>query len=108
MRVTVLGNSFGTGKKKSRTTESPRWRDYIFPVLAQTELKNLTKKDYFKLRGFLEDKGLSPQTIHHGLSLLRRVLNNVIELEEYSGNIPTFNKVMPRFDNKRSRFLSEE
>lgn len=106
--ATVPGNSFGTGKKKNRTIESSRWRNYIFPVLAQAELDNLTKKDYFKLREFLENRKLSPQTIHHGLSLLRRILNNVIELEEYSGNIPTFNKVMPRFDNRRSRFLSEK
>ena len=78
--ATVPGNSFGTGKKKNRTIESSRWRNYIFPVLAQAELDNLTKKDYFKLREFLENRKLSPQTIHHGLSLLRRILNNVIEL----------------------------
>lgn len=56
---------------------------------------------------YLQQKGLSPQTCAHCLSLLRRILNiaNEYNLAE-NLHIPKFK--LPSFDNKRIRFLSKE
>lgn len=49
-------------------------------------------------------KNLSQQTIYHCLSLLRRILRKAPSLELYEGRLPLF--AMPKFDNKRLRYLS--
>lgn len=94
-------------KKGGQVTEKGRWNNYIAPVLGEVKIHELTKFDYLKLKKSLEKKELSPQTIHHALSLLRRMLNNAVEWGEYQGEIPNFKKILPKFDNKRLRFLSE-
>ena len=103
-RTTVLALT----KKRSQVTEEGRWNNYIAPLFAEKRIRSLTKADYFYLRQFIESKGLSPQTVHHGLSLLNRILNFAIEYELYDGTLPNFKKILPRFDNKRIRFLTTE
>lgn len=104
-RTTVLSFT----KNRSQVTEEGRWNHYIAPVLSNRKLCDLTKADYLYLRRHIESKGLSPQTVRHGLSLLRRILNVAIEYELYVGkNIPNFKKILPRYDNRRTRFLTIE
>lgn len=95
-------------KKQSQVTERGRWKNHILPVLQHKEVENLTILDCLMLRKKLEEQNLSPQTIHHCLSLLRRVVRKISEWEGIDNKIKNFNGVMPRFDNKRSRFLSKE
>lgn len=94
-------------KESGQVTESGRWNNYISPVIGNVKINDITKFDYLKIKKNLELKGLSPQTIHHALSLLRRVLNNAVEWGKYQGEIPNFKKILPKFDNRRLRFLSE-
>ena len=51
-------------------------------------------------------KNLGPQSILLCLSLLRRVLRRAGQLEMYPGPVPYFE--MPKFDNKRVRFLNQD
>ena len=61
------------------------------------------------LRKSIEDKNLSPPTVRHGIALLRRILNAAVEWEVYNGKkLPNFQKIFPKFDNMRQRFLSRE
>ena len=60
------------------------------------------------LRRHLEDHGLSPQTVYHCLSLLRRVLNKACEWKNDIYGVPNFKNVMPKFDNRRQRYLDNE
>ena len=101
--VAVLASA----KKKSQLTEVGWWKNHISPSLGQRMIVDLTKLDYLMLRRGLEDKGLSPQTVHHCLSLLRRILNKALDFTRYNGNLPDFKGVMPKFDNKRQRFFNE-
>jgi integrase len=57
-------------------------------------------------RRSLEKKALSPQTVQHCLALLRRILRKALRLELYAGRLPHFD--MPKFDNRRQRFLSTD
>ncbi len=95
-------------KKKSQVTERGRWDKYISPVLGEKNICDLTTFDYLMLKRSLEAKALSPQSVHHCLSLLRRVLNKAEEWGKFNCTIPKFNGIMPKFDNKRIRYLTKD
>lgn len=89
---------------KVRLSEEGRWKNHIQPELGNIALNALKSLHVCQFRQTLEGKNISPQTVTHCLSLLRRILRRAVEWEMYPGPIPAFK--MPRFDNKRVRFLS--
>ncbi len=89
---------------KQRSTEIGRWRLHIEPALGSTSLTDIKNLQIMELRKTLESKELSPQTVSHCLSLVRRVLRRAVEWDLYPGPVPVFR--MPTFDNRRMRFLS--
>ena len=99
-----------SSKKKSQATETGRWRNYVAPKLGEKSIDNLTNLDLLMLPRDLEGRGLSPQTIHHCLSLLRRILRKAVEWGSFrsDASLPSFKRIMPKFDNKRQRFLDDE
>lgn len=105
-----LTNAFDYYKKlvllspKQISTDAGRWENHIAPMLGNFQLEEIKNLQIMQLRNHLETKNLSPQTVHHCLALLRRVLRRAIEWELYPGPIPFFR--MPKFDNRRLRFLS--
>lgn len=99
---TILSNA----TTRSIVTETGRWDNYIVPLLGKDDLGQITSLDIVKLRSCLQQKKLSPQSVYHCLSLLRRVFNRAKEWDLFAGEIPSFD--MPRFDNKRIRFLSPD
>ncbi len=108
-RVGAVSNcSVGFVKKKGQIVESGRWVNYIKPVLGHMAIREITRFDYLLLRRHLEDHGLSPQTVYHCLSLLRRVLNKACEWKGEAFSAPSFKNVMPKFDNRRQRYLDNE
>jgi len=97
-----------SSKEKSQGIEAGRWTNYIDPVLGEKEIRGLTKLDYLILKQSLEKRKLSPQTVYHCLSLLRRLLNKIEEWDKSCPQIPSFKDVMPRFDNRRQRYLDQD
>lgn len=96
-------------KRSTLASDESRWRRHIDPVLGNKRIDMLTKSDYLILRKSIEDKNLSPQTVRHVIALLRRILNAAVEWEVYNGKeLPNFNKLFPKFDNMRQRFLSRD
>lgn len=91
-------------KPKQISTEVGRWDIHIAPVLGAAALEEIKNLQIVQLRNCLESKKLSPQTVSHCLSLVRRVLHRAVEWELYAGPVPVFR--MPKFDNRRLRFLS--
>lgn len=87
-------------------SEVGRWQLHIAPVLANVPLDKIKSLQILQLQKTLETKKLSPQSVYHCLSLVRRVLRRAQEWELYEGPVPKFR--MPRFDNRRMRFLSAE
>lgn len=90
--------------KKSQTTEIGRWL-HIQDILGEINVEDITVIDGIKIRKALQNKNLSPQTIHHCLSLLSRVISKSQKSGIYSGETIYFE--MPKFDNRRIRFLSK-
>lgn len=81
------------------------WNNHIIPFFgASCKLNKISSEKILEFRGVLSTKNLSPQTVRHILGLLRRVLNRAFEWRMIKA-VPKFE--IPRFDNKRDRFLSE-
>ncbi len=95
-------------KQQSQKTETGRWENHIAPVLGSRDIESITTMDYFLLRRSVEQKGLSPQTVAHCLSLLRRILMRAYEWKLLKEKPVSLKNVMPKFDNNRIRFLSKE
>lgn len=103
----IQNDGFGLVKKNSQVTEIGRWNKYIAPFINEKSLEELSTFDLLLLRRKLEENKLSAQSIYHCLSLLRRVINKTAEWSESNSYIPSFKKVMPKFDNRRQRFLDD-
>ncbi len=95
-------------KIKNQKTEIGRWENHIEPLLGKRVLDDLTSLDYLELRRNIETKGLSPQTVKHCLSLLRRVLIRSHEWGLMNKEPAPFKNTLPKFDNRRVRFLTKE
>lgn len=92
--------------KRSIITETGRWEKHITSYYGKDCLINqITNKSLLQFRAALTKKKLSPQTISHCLSLLRRVLHRAQQWDLFQSKLPNFD--MPRFDNKRVRYLSK-
>jgi integrase len=89
---------------RERRSVAGRWARHIEPVFAQMALEEVNTLRVLHFRRDLEKKNLSPQTVQHCLALLRRILLKALRLELYAGRPPYFD--MPKFDNRRQRFLS--
>ena len=74
-KTIVLASS----SNKSQIIEIGRWKNYIAPLIGERKMTSITTLDYLVLRRNLENEKLSPQTVYHCLSLLRRVLNKAVE-----------------------------
>lgn len=90
---------------RSSQTEVGRWANHLAPVLGDSDLSEISSRHLLQLERDLRKKNLSPQSVYHCLSLLRRVLNRAVEWEFYPGPLPKFR--MPKFNNKRVRFLTK-
>ncbi len=95
-----------TATSKCAGSDRSWWTRHIKPTLGEKKLPEVRTLDLMTFRGQLEAKGLSPQSVQHCLALLRRVMRKAQQWELFSGPMPTFE--MPRFDNRRVRFLTPE
>lgn len=94
-------------KTKRPGTDKCRWNIHLAHLSAQA-ISSLTPLELERLKTALEAKALSPQTVKHGLTLLRRVINYAIRMRLWNGENPVKLLTLPNVDNNRYRFLSVE
>ena len=87
-------------------TDLGYWTNHIVPYFQSCLLSDITTQDIMKFRNHIEDKQLSPQTVHHCLALIKRIFNKMRLIGEYDAQMPHF--FMPTYDNKRIRFLTKD
>ncbi len=90
--------------KRAQKTEEGRWELHLAPIVGTWELSEVGALKVSELNAHLVRKELAPQSVYHCLSLVRRVLNRAVEWELYPGPVPKIR--MPKFDNRRIRFLN--
>ena len=91
--------------KRSQTTDTGRWHN-IQRFFGECRLREITKQKLMEFQNVLLSNGLSPQSVKHHVSLLQRVFNRMHDLGVYYDKFPKVR--LPRFDNKRLRFLSKK
>ncbi|MEZ6854165.1 tyrosine-type recombinase/integrase [Halodesulfovibrio aestuarii] len=94
-------------KVKQPKKDRQRWSRYL-GALDNRPVSALTPLEVEKIKAEHLAKGLSPQTVKHILSLLRRVINKGIAWRLWNGENPVKSVSMPHVDNARHRFLTPE
>lgn len=88
--------------------ERNRYKWYLEEPLGHRRLNAITLLDLEDLRGSLLRKGLSASTVRLALGDVRRIYRKLVAWGAYEGAIPTDGLVMPKTDNARTRFLTQE
>ncbi len=93
-------------KPSTIRNDKNRYHCHLAPYWGEKDLEDVKTLDIIKYKKHLSDNDLAPQSVKHCLTLLRSIMKRAILLELYHAPLPTFE--MPKFDNRRRRYLSED
>jgi integrase len=91
---------------KSAQSSAHHWASLVEPHLGGRALDEISPLDLEQCKAKLQEAGYSPQTIKHGLGLIRRIYRKMIAWGKYDGPVPTAKVAMPVVSNKRERWLT--
>ena len=106
--------------KKSWNDDNQRYNTHIKPLLANKPINAISPLDLEKLKSSLlkkkigsktkkqEPRSLSPATVKHCLVLIRQMINKAIAWGLFSGQNPIKQVSLPKLNNRRLRFLTQE
>ncbi|MEW6263345.1 MAG: tyrosine-type recombinase/integrase [Thermodesulfobacteriota bacterium] len=94
--------------KRHWTNDEYRYRLHVKPDLGHLPLKDITPFRLERLKRRLLDKGLSPATVHHCLTLIRQIFNKAAVWGLWSGPNPIKKISLPRVTNGKLRALTSE
>jgi len=90
---------------KGRSIDLNRWGNYL-QFLENKRVTELTMLDIEKINHQARKKNLSPQSVKHILTLLKRVINFGVEYK-YCPPL-TFKIKMPKVDSEKTEYLTDE
>lgn len=93
-------------KEDSFSHEETHFRLWIDPVAGRKPLKDLSEFDARRIVKSILDSGRKPRMAQYVMATLRQVWNKARRDKIVSGDSPTRNVKIPKFDNRRQRFLS--
>lgn len=93
-------------KPESHKKENQHFKLWIQPILGNLPLKEITAFSVEKVKKKLLDAGKSPRSIQYVLGTIRQVWNQARRDRFVVGDSPTREVKLPKFDNRRQRFLS--
>lgn len=92
-------------KQSSLKSQTYKFNNHLVPYWKEKDIHNMNNLEIVHFRKYLIDKKLSLKTVSVCLSLLRTILRTSKRYGVNDTTIPYFD--MPKFDNKRTRYLSE-
>ena len=92
-------------KEDSYSHEETHFRLWIDPVAGRKPLKDLSEFDVRRIVKSILDAGRKPRMAQYVMATLRQVWNRARRDKLVSGDSPTRNVKIPKFDNRRQRFL---
>ena len=95
-------------KEDSYNHEETHFRLWIDPVAGHKPLKDLSEFDARRIVKSILDDGKKPRTAQYVMATLRQIWNKARRGKIVSGDSPTINVKIPKFDNRRQRFLSHD
>jgi len=81
---------------------------WIFPAIGNKKLIELTPFDFEKIKTRILQADRAPRTVQHVLALIKAALNKARDWGFFSKDNPVSKVKVPRFDNRRIRFLTPE
>jgi site-specific recombinase XerD len=93
-------------RNRSLVPETGQAENWIFPVVGYIPMKDISSFHIERIKKNLLDAGRSPRTIQYCLATIRQVWNHARRAGVVSGDSPTLNVKIPKFDNKRERYLN--
>jgi integrase len=95
-------------KKDSWRREKNLFDLWIKPVIGKMPFKDIRPLHMERIKKNMADAKKAPRSIQYALAVVRQIFNHAINNEFYVGGSPTRKVAKPKFDNKRSRFLTHE
>ena len=95
-------------KKASYLHEETHFRLWIDPIVGQKPLKDLSEFDVRRIVKKLLGDEKTPRTAQYVMATIRQIWNRARREKLVSGDTPTRNVKLPKFDNRRQRFLSHD
>jgi len=96
-----------TNLKYSKTIES-YYNNWIKDRLGEKNIDEITVQNIEQLKVNILSSGRSARTAQQIIAILKALFNKAIEWDFLKKNNPAKNIKIPKFDNKRTRFLSEK
>ncbi len=104
---TYFPSTDGAKKENSRRTEKGLFEKWINPVMGNIPLASLKVADVEEVRKKLNKAERAPRTVQYTLAVIRQVWNRAKLDGLVHGDPPTKGVKVPKFDNRRKRFLAE-
>ncbi len=95
-------------KEHSFNHEETHFRLWIDPIAGKRPIKDLSEFNVRRIVKSLLDAGKTPRTAQYVMATLRQIWNHARRAKFVSGDSPTRNVKIPKFDNRRQRFLSSK
>lgn len=84
------------------------YKKHLEPALGHRRLAAITPLDIEDLKASMLKRGLAPATVVKAISDVRRIYKKLASWGVYGGRIPTDGFTMPKVDNARTRYLTED
>jgi integrase len=95
-------------KKKTRLRETELSTKWLFPVLGDIALLKIAPFHLEKVKAKILQADLTPRTVQYTFAVFRLVWNHARKHAIVHADPPTKHVRIPKFDNARTRFLTEE
>ena len=95
-------------KETTLSTQKGHYQYWLQPVIGNLTFKEITSFHLEKIKKNMLKAGRSPRTIQNCFATFRQVWNLARLKNLTNKNTPTRDVKIPKFDNKRKRFLSHE
>ncbi len=94
--------------ENSLVREESMFRLWIEPLIGNRPLKTIAPIHLEKIKSVMAKEGKAPRTIQYTLAIVRQIFNHAKNHDLFVGDNPAKKVKKPKFDNKRTRFLSHD
>jgi integrase len=93
---------------KAMIREEAIYRHHIEPIIGNRAMPEIAAIHLEKIKSTMGKAGMAPRSIQYALAIVRQVFNFARRNDLFHGDNPVAKIKMPKFDNRRTRFLTRE
>lgn len=94
--------------KKSLKDEQGLAKKWILPFIQEKRLNQITTFDIEKIKHNMLKSGRAIRTVQYAFAIVRQIFNYARDRNLFDGDLPTKFVKLPKNDNRRMRFLSQD